>query len=72
MADHELVHALREHAYTMGQCVLAYARIEGMKAENETAIRNGFTAPYGEKQFEDAMTEFQIDHNSVIPNFIYR
>lgn len=63
--------ALKAHAYTIGQCVLALATIEGMKAENTTAEQNGNTPPYGLKQFEDAMSEFRIDHNSVIEQFTY-
>ena len=69
--NYNLEYALRQHAYIMGQCVLALARIEGMKVENSTAEKNGFTPPYGEKQFEDEMTCFLIDHNSVIEAFIY-
>lgn len=34
-----LEYALKQHAYTMGQVVLATAHIEGMKAENEKAIQ---------------------------------
>lgn len=63
--------ALKQHAYTMGQCVLAMAAIEGMKAENQTASDNGNALPYGEQQFTDAMSEFAIDHNSVIEAFTY-
>lgn len=63
--------ALRQHAYVIGQCVLALARIEGMKAENIQAEQRGDSLPYGEKQFEDEMTEFAIDHNSVIELFTY-
>lgn len=66
-----LEYALKQHAYTMGQVVLATARIEGMKAENEKAIRNGFTPPYGEEQFERAMESYAIDRNSVINAFTY-
>lgn len=33
-----LEYALKQHAYTMGQVVLATAHIEGMRAENEQAI----------------------------------
>lgn len=47
------------------------ARIEGMKAENIQAEQRGDSLPYGEKQFEDEMTEFAIDHNSVIELFTY-
>lgn len=53
-----LEYALKQHAYTMGQVVLATARIEGMKAENEKAIQNGLTPPYGEEQFERAMESY--------------
>ena len=63
--------ALKQRAYTIGQCVLAAARIEGMKAENKMAEQNGTSLPYGEKQFEKAMYEFPIDHNSVITAFTY-
>lgn len=55
----------------MGQVVLATAHIEGMKAENEKAIQNGLTPPYGEEQFERAMESYAIDHNSVINAFTY-
>lgn len=65
-----LEYALKQHAYTMGQVVLATAHIEGMKAENEKAIQNGLT-PYGEEQFERAMESYAIDHNSVINAFTY-
>ena len=63
--------ALKQHAYTMGQCVSAMARIEGMKAENLRATQNGDSPPYGEQQFEKAMEEFRIDHNSLITTFTY-
>lgn len=63
--------ALRQHAYAIGQSVLAMARIEAMKAENLAADQRGETPPYGEKQFVDAMTEFAIDHNSIISAFIF-
>jgi hypothetical protein len=63
--------ALKQHAYAIGQSVLALARIEGMKAENTMAQQNGNSLPYGEKQFEDAMSEFRIDHNSIIESFTY-
>ena len=63
--------ALKQHAYTIGQCVLAMARIEGMKAENQKATQNGCSPPYGEQQFENEMEEFRIDHNSVISAFTY-
>jgi hypothetical protein len=63
--------ALRQHAYVIGQCVLALARIEGMKAENIQAEKRGDSLPYGEKQFEDEMIQFAIDHNSVIELFTY-
>lgn len=66
-----LEYALKQHAYTMGQVVLATAHIEGMKAENEKAIQNGLTPPYEEEQFERAMESYAIDHNSVINAKIY-
>nr|DAM08954.1 MAG TPA: hypothetical protein [Caudoviricetes sp.] len=66
-----LEYALKQHAYAMGQVVLATAHIEGMKAENEKAIQNGLTPPYGEEQFERAMESYAIDHNSVINAFTY-
>lgn len=66
-----LEYALKQHAYTMGQVVLATTLLEGMKAENEKAIQNGLTPPYGEEQFERAMKKYAIDHNSVINAFTY-
>lgn len=66
-----LEYALKQHAYTMGQVVLATAHIEGMKVENERAIQNGLNPPYGEEQFERAMESYAIDHNSVINAFKY-
>lgn len=66
-----LEYALKQHAYTMGQVVLATAHIEGMKAENEKAIQNGLNPPYGEEQFEKAMLKFPVDHNSIIDAFKY-
>lgn len=66
-----LEYALKQHAYTMGQVVLATARLEGMKAENERAIQNGLNPPYGEEQFEKAMLKFPVDHNSIIDAFKY-
>ena len=66
-----LEYALKQHAYTMGQVVLATAHIEGMKAENEKAIQNGLNPPYGEEQFEKAMLKFPVDHNSIIDAFEY-
>lgn len=66
-----LEYALKQHAYTMGQVVLATAHIEGMKAENERAIQNGLNPPYGEEQFEKAMLKFPVDHNSIIDAFKY-
>lgn len=69
--DYRLEEALRQHAYTIGQSVLAIARIEGMKAENAKAVHDGDPPIYGEKQFEQAMSEFAIDHNSVINAFTF-
>lgn len=66
-----LEYALKQHAYTMGQVVLATARIEGMK-ELWKAIQNGLAPPYGEEQFERAMESYAIDHNSVINAFTYQ
>ena len=66
-----LEYALKQHAYTMGQVVVATAHIEGMKAENERAIQNGLNPPYGEEQFEKAMLKFPVDHNSIIDAFKY-
>ena len=66
-----LEYALKQHAYTMGQVVLATAHIEGMKVENERAIQNGLNPPYGEEQFEKAMLKFPVDHNSIIDAFKY-
>jgi hypothetical protein len=71
MDDWIVQEAMKQHAYTLGQCVLAMARIEGMKAENVNAEQRGDTLPYGEKQFNDAMTEFAIDHSSVISAFTF-
>lgn len=71
METWRLEEALRKHAYAMGQCVLAYARIEGMKAENIAAADRGESIPYREEQFEKAMYEFAIDHNSIISDFTY-
>jgi len=67
----QLERALREHAYAIGQSVLALATIEGMKVENQQAISAGLTPPYGKQQFEDEMTNFRIDHNSIIEAFTY-
>lgn len=44
----DLKYILQQHAYIVGQSVLATARLEGMKAENERAIQNGLNPPYGE------------------------
>ena len=66
-----LEYALKEHAYAMGQSVLALAKIEGMKIENLKAIDNGELPPYGEAEFEKAMLDFSIDHNSIIGAFTY-
>ena len=55
----------------VGQSVLATALLEGMKAENERAIQNGLSPPYGEEQFEKAMLKFPVDHNSIIDAFKY-
>ena len=63
--------ALKQHAYTMGQCVLALAKIEGMKAENKVRELNGMSLAYDEDSFMSAMDEFRIDHNSVISAFTY-
>lgn len=71
METWRLEEALRQHAYTIGQSILALYRIEGMKAENLAADQRGETPPYGEKQFENAMTEFAIDHNSIINAFTF-
>lgn len=67
----DLKYVLQQHAYIVGQSVLATARLEGMKAENERVIQKGFTPPYGEEQFEKAMLEFPIDHSSIIDAFKY-
>ena len=66
-----LEYALKEHAYAIGQSVLALARIEGMKIENKQALDNGESPPYGEQQFEDEISQFPIDHNSIISAFTY-
>lgn len=66
-----LEQALKEHAYVIGQSVIALARIEGMKIANKQAIDNGESPPYGEDQFEDEILQFAIDHNSVISAFSY-
>lgn len=52
-------------------------KIKKLKALSEGAAQinsipqRGDSLPYGEKQFEDEMTEFAIDHNSVIELFTY-
>lgn len=67
----DLKYILQQHAYIVGQSVLATALLEGMKAENERAIQNGVTPPYREEQFEKAMLEFPIDYSSIINAFKY-
>ena len=63
--------ALKEHAYVIGQAVLALATIEGMKVENQQAISAGLIPPYNKQEFENEMIKFSIDHNSVISLFEY-
>lgn len=67
----KLEYALRQHAYFIGQSVLALAKIEAMKAENYMAIQRGETPPYGEIQFDDQMEKFDIGGNAVINAFAY-
>lgn len=67
----DLKYILQQHAYIVGQSVLATSRLEGMKVENERAIQNGLNPPYGEEQFEKAMLKFPVDHNSIIDAFKY-
>lgn len=69
--DWRIEEALKQHAYTMGQVVLAYAKIEGMKAENKTRELNGEALAYAESEFQKIEYEFPIDHNSVISAFMY-
>lgn len=45
----DLKYILQQHAYIVGQSVLATARLEGMKVENERAIQNGLNPPYVEE-----------------------
>lgn len=46
-----LEYALKEHAYAIGQSVLAPARIVGMKIENKKAMDKEELPPYGETEF---------------------
>jgi len=54
---------LRAHAIIMAKAITAYAKIEGMKAENYNREHQGQSPAYKGADFEKAVEG--LDHNSI-------
>lgn len=57
---------ISQAAFLISQSVCAYARIEGMKAENQSRIQRGENIAYTEKDFVDIPRIFGLDSNDAI------
>ena len=56
-------------AYIMSQSSCAMIEAMGMQAENQMCKLKGESLAYGEKQFNDIILRYGIDHNSVVSFF---
>ena len=56
-------------AYVYSQAVAAQAAIEGMKIENAARAMNGYAPAYPEPEFAKVITEFGLDHNTIMALF---
>lgn len=52
-------------AYVQSLCVIAQARIEGMKAENAQAEMDREDLPYGEADFDLAMNDIGMTESTI-------
>lgn len=60
-------------AFINAQTAIMQCRLQGMLAENQTAIVIGDTPPYGEKQFAELEAEFSpvIGYNAIYQLYEY-
>lgn len=56
-------------AYVHAQAVAATAEIEGMKAENQNRMSNGWGATYTEDDFARIISKYGLHHNAVVTTF---